>query len=88
MKKSKIEIQKWKASILMVITLSNQILLITNEFSIKFATFVWMKIFEISLHSRDTGYDSFFGNILYDSHMSHNIGNIHIIRREILNLIQ
>ena len=47
MKKSKIEFQKWKPSILMVITLSNQILLITIEFSIKFATFVWIKIFEI-----------------------------------------
>ena len=63
----------------MVITLSKSIVLITNEFSIKFGTFVWIENFEIQFHSRVMSYDSFFVKRFYDSYMTHNICNIHII---------
>ena len=62
-----------------VIGLSKSILLITIEFLIKFRVYGWIQNFEILFHSRVMSYESFFEKLLYDSYMTHNIYNIHII---------
>ena len=53
---------------------------------ISYLSTVW--IFKILFRSRVMSYDSFFEKHFYDSHMTHNIWLIHIIRLEILFLIQ
>ena len=58
------------------------------RFVIKFCVMGWFRNFKILLHSRDTAYDSFIENILYDSHLTHNICNIHIKCLQILILIR
>ena len=72
----------------MMITLSKYFLLITNEFFIKFRNFLWFRNFEILFASRVMSYESFFEKSRYDSNMTHNIYNIHIIWLQILFLIQ
>ena len=71
-----------------MIGLSKSILLITIEFLIKFRVYGWIQNFEILFHSRVMSYDSFFEKSRYDSNMTHNIYNIHIIWLQILFLIQ
>ena len=71
-----------------VIGLSKSVMHIIIRFVIKFCVVSWIRIFKILLHSRDTAYDSFIENILYDSHLTHMICNIHIIWLQISILIQ
>ena len=71
-----------------VIGLSKSIFIITIEFLIKFRVCRWIDIFKILFHSGVMSYESFFEKWLYDSYMTHNIYNIHIIWLQILFLIQ
>ena len=71
-----------------VIGLSKSILLIAIGFLIKFRVWRWIRNFKILFHSRVMSYESFFEKLLYDSYMTHNIYNIHIIWLQILFLIQ
>ena len=71
-----------------MITLSKQFFFITNEFSIKFRNFLWFRNFKILFPSRVMSYESFFEKSHYDSNMTHNICDIHIIWLQISFLIQ
>ena len=71
-----------------MIGLSKSILLIAIGFLIKFRVWRWIRNFKILFHSRVMSYESFFKKLLYDSYMTHNIYNIHIIWLQILFLIQ
>ena len=70
-----------------VIDLSKSIMHNIIRFVIKFCVKCWIRHF-ILLHSRDTAYESFIENILFDSHVTHKICNIHIIWLQISFLIQ
>ena len=59
-----------------------------DEFSIVQRIEVWIRNFKFSIHSAAIGYDSFLEKRVYESHMTHNICNIHIIWFQILFLIQ
>ena len=85
---SKNKFQKQRGTNKSVIGLSKSIFIITIEFLIKFRVCRWIDIFKILFHSGVMSYESFFEKWLYDSYMTHNIYNIHIIWLQILVLIQ
>ena len=81
------EFQKHRCTNKSVIDLSKSIFIITIEFLIKFRVWRWIRNFKILFYSRVMSYESFFEKWLYESYMTHNIYNIHIIRLQILFLI-
>lgn len=85
---SKNEFQKHGGSNKLVIGLSKSILLIIIGFLIKFRVWRWIRNFKILFYSTVMSYESFFEKLLYDSYMTRNIYNIHIIWLQILFLIQ
>ena len=84
---SKNEFEKQRGTNKSVIGLSKSIFIITIEFLIKFRVRRWIRNFKILFYSRVMSYESFFEKWLYESYMTHNIYNIHIIRLQISFLI-